>query len=108
MTRQIAHLSVLFLLAGASSFAQDGITIRIKAADTVGPYKPITAYFGYDEPNFTYSNYGKKLIGELAALSDSPVYIRTHFMLATGDGTPSLKFGSTNAYTGRCLGETGL
>src|SRR3974390_141163 len=42
---------------------------------------------------------GKKLIGELAALTDAPVNIRTHFLLATGDGTPGLKWGSTNAYT---------
>ena len=32
-------------------------------------------------------------------MSGPPVYIRTHFMLATGDGTPGLKWGSTNAYT---------
>jgi len=31
-------------------------------------------------------------------MSAAPVYIRTHFMLATGDGTPGLKWGSTNAY----------
>ena len=108
MIRHIACLSAFFLLAVNCAFAQDNVTIRVNAVETVGPYKPITGYFGYDEPNFTYSNYGKKLIGELARVSGSPVYIRTHFMLVTGDGTPSLKFGSTNAYTGRCLGETGL
>src|ERR1700690_522497 len=99
------HLLALLLLAATCGFAQEGITIRVNAAETVGPYKPITGYFGYDEPNFTYSNYGKKLIGELATLSGSPVYIRTHFMLATGDGTPSLKFGSTNAYTEDASGK---
>jgi xylan 1,4-beta-xylosidase len=105
MTRHIARISAFFLLAVTCVFAQENVAIRVNAADTVGPYKPITGYFGYDEPNFTYSNYGKKLIGELTTLSGSPVYIRTHFMLATGDGTPSLKFGSTNAYTEDASGK---
>jgi xylan 1,4-beta-xylosidase len=99
MLKATARLIALLLLAATCGFAQDGITIRVNAAETVGPYKPITGFFGYDEPNFTYSNYGRKLIGELASVGSSPVYIRTHFMLATGDGTPSLKWGSTNAYT---------
>lgn len=65
----------------------------------MGPLPPIWKYFGYDEPNYTYTENGKKLIGELAALSRQPFYIRTHFMLATGHGTAGLKWGSTNAYT---------
>jgi xylan 1,4-beta-xylosidase len=89
-------LPLLFVAAGLS---QDAVTIRVNAAATVGPFKPIYAYFGYDEPNYTYTRNGRKLLGELAAISASPVYIRTHFMLATGDGTPGLKWGSTNAYT---------
>jgi xylan 1,4-beta-xylosidase len=44
-------------------------------------------------------------VGELAALSGGPVYIRTHFMLTTGDGTPGLKWGSTNAYTEDAAGK---
>jgi xylan 1,4-beta-xylosidase len=87
------------LLAAPLAFAQDGVTIRVNAGETVGPYQPIFGYFGYDEPNFTYAKYGRKLIGELAGIGGAPVYIRTHFMLATGDGTPGFKFGSTNAYT---------
>jgi xylan 1,4-beta-xylosidase len=90
---------LLVLLAAAGCAAQDPITIRVDAAQTVGPFKPIYAYFGNDEPNFTYAKNGRKLVGELAALSGVPVYIRTHFLLATGDGTPGLKWGSTNAYT---------
>jgi hypothetical protein len=42
---------------------------------------------------------GKKLLSELAALSPVPVYVRVHNLLTTGDGTPALKWGSTNAYT---------
>jgi xylan 1,4-beta-xylosidase len=42
---------------------------------------------------------GKKLIGELGKLGPDRVFFRTHNLLCTGDGTPALKWGSTNAYT---------
>ena len=93
------RLISFLLLAAASGLAQAPVTIRVDAAATLGPFKPIYAYFGYDEPNYTYTQNGRKLVRELAAMSAAPVYIRTHFMLATGDGTPGLKWGSTNAYT---------
>jgi xylan 1,4-beta-xylosidase len=57
------------------------------------------AFFGYDEPNYTYMKDGKKLLSELAELSPVPVFVRAHNLLTTGDGTPALKWGSTNAYT---------
>jgi xylan 1,4-beta-xylosidase len=41
---------------------------------------------------------GKKLIGELGKLRPDSVYFRTHNLLTSGDGTPSLKWGSTGAY----------
>jgi xylan 1,4-beta-xylosidase len=85
--------------------AQDAVTIRVHAAEKIRPFKPIYSYFGYDEPNFTYAKNGRKLVGELAALSSSPVFIRTHFMLATGDGIAGFKFGSTNAYTEDASGK---
>ena len=43
---------------------------------TTGPYAPIWNYFGADEPNYLYAANGKKLLGELAALSPVPVYFR--------------------------------
>ncbi len=92
-------------LLAASALAQSPVTIRVNAAEKIGSFKPIYAYFGYDEPNYTYTKNGKKLIGELASLSGVPVYVRTHFMLATGDGTPGLKWGSTNAYTEDSAGK---
>jgi xylan 1,4-beta-xylosidase len=99
------RLIALLLLTAASALAQTAVTIRVHAAETIGPFKPIYPYFGYDEPNFTYMKNGRKLIGELAALSREPVYIRTHFLLATGDGTPGLKWGSTNAFTEDASGK---
>ncbi len=64
-----------------------------------GNLNPVWAWFGYDEPNYTYMKDGKKLLSELSALSSTPVYIRTHNLLTTGKGTYGRKWGSTNAYT---------
>jgi len=90
--------AILILLFGCTvAFGQT--EVRVDAASKIGPYKPIYAYFGYDEPNYTYTPNGTKLIGELAALSPVPVQIRAHHLLVTGDGTAALKWGSTNAYT---------
>jgi len=93
------------LTAVISVQAQDAVTIRVHADQKIGAFKPIYSYFGYDEPNFTYAKNGRKLIGELGSLKGAPVYIRTHFMLATGDGTAGFKFGSTNAYTEDAAGR---
>ena len=87
------------------TFAQQPVTIRVDASQMVGQFKPSWAYFGYDEPNYTYAKDGTKLVGELAALSRVPVRIRAHNLLTTGNGTPGLKFGSTNAYTEDASGK---
>ena len=91
-----------FLLLPISSLAQnaaESAVISIDLNNTVGPLKPIWAWFGYDEPNYTYMKDGRKLLSELSALSPTPVYVRAHSLLCTGDGTAALKWGSTNAYT---------
>ena len=75
------------------------VTIKVDAGKPVGPMKPIWAWFGYDEPNYTYMKDGQKLLTELSKLSPVPVFVRTHNLLTTGDGSPALKWGSTNAYT---------
>jgi xylan 1,4-beta-xylosidase len=99
------YLTILLLAAAAGAHAQRTVTIRVDASQKAGPLKPVWSYFGYDEPNYTYGKNGKKLIGELAALSKTPVYIRAHNLLTTGDGTPALKWGSTNAYTEDASGK---
>jgi xylan 1,4-beta-xylosidase len=99
---RVLSLGIAVLLLSVSGQiatpAQDQVTIRVNAAKKIAPFEPIYAFFGYDEPNYTYTKNGSKLVGELAALTDTPVFLRTHFLLATGDGTPGLKWGSTNAY----------
>jgi xylan 1,4-beta-xylosidase len=99
------YLTILLLAAAAGAHAQRTVTIRVDASQKAGPLKLVWSYFGYDEPNYTYGKNGKKLIGELAALSKTPVYIRAHNLLTTGDGTPALKWGSTNAYTEDASGK---
>jgi xylan 1,4-beta-xylosidase len=83
----------------AGQQAAPTVNIEVHADQTDGPLPPIWNYFGYDEPNYTYAPNGKKLLGELAALSPVPVHIRVHNLLTTGDGSASLKWGSTNVYT---------
>ena len=80
------------------AFSQNA-TLQIDLNKEIGPMHPAWAWFGYDEPNYTYMKDGKKLLSELSALSPVPVYVRAHNLLTTGDGTPALKWGSTNAYT---------
>ena len=100
--RRFFPAAVLCLLCACFSSAQqdpDSVTIQVRADQSDGGIRPIWNYFGYDEPNYTYAPHGKKLLGELAALSPVPVYVRVHNLLTTGDGSSSLKWGSTNAYT---------
>jgi xylan 1,4-beta-xylosidase len=75
------------------------VEIRVNAAASQGAFHPLYDYFGYDEPNYTYAANGKKLIAELGALGPVRAQIRAHHLLVTGDGTPAMKWGSTNVYT---------
>jgi xylan 1,4-beta-xylosidase len=97
--------SFLLLITAAAALSAQPVRVAVDASQTVGPWKPIYRFFGYDEPNYTYAANGKKLIGELARLSAAPVYVRTHFLLATGDGTADFKWGSSNAYTEDASGK---
>ncbi|MGB9465008.1 MAG: hypothetical protein WBR10_07840 [Candidatus Acidiferrum sp.] len=83
----------------AAQQAAPNVNIQVHADKPDGQLPPIWNYFGYDEPNYTYAPNGKKLLGELAALSPVPVHVRVHNLLTTGDGSASLKWGSTNVYT---------
>jgi xylan 1,4-beta-xylosidase len=92
--------SLLSLLVSQAQTNNRPVTIQVDLGKkTNEPFKPYWAWFGYDEPNFTYMKDGKKLLSELAVMSPVPVFVRTHHLLVTGDGTASLKWGSTNAYT---------
>lgn len=79
--------------------AQQKATIRVDASASGAALPPIWTFFGYDEPNYTYTESGRKLLAELSALGPAPVYIRMHNLLNSGDGTAAFKWGSTNVYT---------
>jgi xylan 1,4-beta-xylosidase len=81
------------------------VSIRVHADQPDGSFPPVWSFFGYDEPNYSYAPNGKKLLGELSALSPSPVYVRVHNLLTSGDGSASLKWGSTNVYTEDAAGS---
>src|SRR5579875_4109792 len=92
-------LALIFVLMPRMLRAQQVVTIRVNVAETHGAFKPVWAYFGHDEPNYTYSPEGRELLAKLASLSPYPVHDRTHNLLTTGNGTPALKWGSTNVLT---------
>ena len=48
---------------------------------------------------------GRKLLSSLGELKPKDVFFRTHNLLNTGDGTPALKWGSSNAYTEDATGK---
>jgi xylan 1,4-beta-xylosidase len=98
---------ILFLTASFAWPQQppDNVNVEVTLDQTEGLLPPIWTYFGYDEPNYSYAPNGKKLLGELAALSPVPVYIRTHNLLTSGDGSSSLKWGSTGVYTEDASGK---
>lgn len=95
----LALFLVIVACLCAAQEASQTVRIQVQFDHPDGPMAPVWNYFGYDEPNYTYAPNGRKLLGELATLDASPVYVRVHNLFTTGDGTPSLKWGSTNVYT---------
>jgi xylan 1,4-beta-xylosidase len=75
------------------------VSIQIDAGQPIGPWIPVWRFFGYDEANFTYMPGGRRLLTELSDLQPPQVFIRCHHLLTSGDGTPALKWSSTNAYS---------
>jgi xylan 1,4-beta-xylosidase len=84
--------------APSSSSAAFPVVIRVDAGKSAGPLKPVWRFFGADEPNYAYMRHGQKLITELGRLAPRKIFYRAHNLLTSGDGTPALKWGSTNAY----------
>ena len=92
-----AILSVL--LFALPCLAQGPVSIDVDQSKSVGKFTPIYSWFGYDEPVTRSPKMGGRCLGQLHDLSPVPVYIRAHFLLATGDGKPDLKWSSSNVYT---------
>ena len=75
------------------------VTIQINAANSLTPWNPTWQYFGYDEADFTFMPHGQRLLSELGQIQGPQIFIRCHHLLTSGNGTPALKWDSTNAYT---------
>ena len=100
MQRMIAACVVAFFASCACRAAEPfPVRITVDAAGDLGPLPEVWRFFGADEPNYATMPHGAKLLGELGELRPKRVYFRAHNLLTTGDGTPALKWGSTNAYT---------
>ncbi|OOQ59698.1 GH39 family glycosyl hydrolase [Mucilaginibacter pedocola] len=97
--KKLFCLLILCMLCVKTYAQKTPASINVNLNRDLGKMRPIWAWFGYDEPNYTYMKDGRKLLSELAGLSPVPVYVRAHNLLTTGDGTPALKWGSTNIYT---------
>lgn len=106
----LASAALAGLLTGLSAIAQADpnafpVRITVDAAVTQGELKPIWRFFGADEPNYATMRNGRKLLGELGELKPKEVFFRAHNLLTTGDGTPALKWGSTDAYREDAAGK---
>ena len=77
MSKNKIHIALGILLVIFFRFTtlSQQATIHIDLKKELGEMKPIWAWFGYDEPNYTYMKDGKKLLSEIAALSPVPVFI---------------------------------
>jgi xylan 1,4-beta-xylosidase len=75
------------------------VDVQVDAGNPTGTLPRPWRYFGADEPNYATTESGEKLLAEIGRLAPGEAYFRTHNLLTSGDGTPSLKWGSTNAYT---------
>jgi xylan 1,4-beta-xylosidase len=105
-----AHREVLGLIAltscgGGQAPAPAPANISVDATAAGAPLAPVWAFHGYDEINYTTTPEGRALLGTIAGAHTAPVHVRNHFLLNTGDGTPGLKWGSTNVYTEDAAGN---
>lgn len=94
--------AIVFIVAAAAVYATEPalpVSIRVDATQTHGELKPVYRFFGADEPNYATMKDGRKLLRDIGDLGEPQEYFRAHSLLVTGDGTPALKWGSTNAYT---------
>ena len=94
-----ALVASLAVCSPASAQSPAAVTIEVDGADAGTPLERVWAYHGYDEVNTTTTPEGRDLLRTLSAAHTASVHTRTHFLFNTGDGTPSLKWGSTNIYT---------
>ena len=98
--RFLSNIVTALLFTGAVLAADDfEVAIEVSAGRAGEEVTPIWRFFGADEPNYATMKDGRQLLGQLGMLRKDDVYFRAHNLLSSGDGTPALKWGSTNVYT---------
>ncbi|MCC9601257.1 hypothetical protein LOC67_11930 [Stieleria sp. JC731] len=90
------YLSLGSYLPAADPFEVD---VLVDAGESTGQLKPIWRFFGADEPNYATMKDGQKLLSDIGLLRPQEVFFRAHNLLTSGDGTPALKWGSTDVYS---------
>jgi len=98
----ISIILILFGQLGLDVYGSDKsevVTIQVDAGIKGKPLRHVWQYYGYDECNYTTAPNAKRLMSTLADINPEKVYLRQHFLLASGDGKPSLKWSSSNVYT---------
>ena len=105
--RPAAFICMFLLFFGFAFSQQTPVSIQVDALNAIGEMKPFWSYFGYDEPNYTTRDNGRKLLAELQQLSPVPVYIRAHNLLTSKGNSPGpdLKWGFTDAYKENANGK---
>ena len=94
----------LFGVAADRAQAQS-VAISVDATAPGAPIPRIWDFHGFDEVNYSTSAEGRALLDTLGQIDPTPPHIRMHFLLNTGNGTPALKWGSTNVYTEDAAGN---
>ena len=103
-------LSIVAAVLGLSSVAAgraqaQSVAISVDATAPGAPIPRIWDFHGFDEANYSTSAEGRALLETLGQIDPTPPHIRMHFLLNTGNGTPALKWGSTNVYTEDAAGN---
>jgi xylan 1,4-beta-xylosidase len=89
----------IFLIPSLVQAQSPIISVKVDASKPGKPLKHVWQYYGYDECNYTTTPDCIDLMKTVAQINSEPVYLRQHFLLNSGDGTASPKWGSTNVYT---------
>ncbi len=93
------------VVAAASISSQKPVRIRVRANKVVAAWTPIWRYFGYDEADYTYMKYGRRLIRQLSSMGSQPIYFRCHNLLTSGPAVPVPKWSATDVYTLNAAGK---
>jgi xylan 1,4-beta-xylosidase len=99
----LAGLLSLGSCGGAAGTAP--VTVSVDATAAGAPLERVWPFHGWDEINYTTVPEGAALLQTIVTAHTAPVHVRNHFLFNTGDGTPAMKWGSTNVYSEDAAGN---